>query len=86
MAGQSTNLLWTYLTPRRIYRHEVAVADTAPGGNLPVIVADAKNTPPSVARTARVPTVPVVAARTRSCACRWEPVPPMKTPANCWGI
>ena len=53
MAGQSTNLLWTYLTPRRIYRHEVAVADTAPGGDLPVIVADAKNTPPSVAPAAK---------------------------------
>jgi len=43
MAGKSTNLLWTYLTPRRIYRYQVAAADAAPGGSLPVIHADTAN-------------------------------------------
>ena len=43
MAGKSTNLLWTYLTPRRVYRYQVAAADSAPGGNLPVIHADVTN-------------------------------------------
>lgn len=40
MAGKSTNTLWTYLTPRRVYRYQVAAADSAPGGSLPVIHAD----------------------------------------------
>jgi hypothetical protein len=40
MAGKSTNLLWTYLTPRRIYRSEVASNDGPPGSTLPVIHAD----------------------------------------------
>ena len=43
MAGKSTNLLWTYLTPRRIYRYQVAANDSAPGGSLPVIHADTAN-------------------------------------------
>jgi hypothetical protein len=49
MAGQSTNLLWTYLTPRRVYRYRVAAADTAPGGSLPIIYADiSSNRPPTL--------------------------------------
>lgn len=39
MAGSSTNLLWTYLTPRRVYRYRVATADVGLN-SLPVIHAD----------------------------------------------
>ena len=40
MAGKSTNLLWTYLTPRRVLRYQVAAADLEPGSTLPIIHAD----------------------------------------------
>jgi len=39
MAGKSTSTLWTYLTPRRVYRYQVSTADTTLEG-LPVIHAD----------------------------------------------
>lgn len=39
MAGKSTSTLWTYLTPRRVYRYQVSTADTTLKG-LPVIHAD----------------------------------------------
>ena len=39
MAGKSTSTLWTYLTPRRVYRFQVSKSDTTLEG-LPVIHAD----------------------------------------------
>ena len=39
MAGKSTSTLWTYLTPRRVYRYQVSETDTTLKG-LPVIHAD----------------------------------------------
>lgn len=39
MAGTSTSFLWTYLTPRRVYRYRVATADVGLS-SLPVIRAD----------------------------------------------
>jgi len=41
MAGVSTQLLWTYLTPRRVLRYQIDTADTGPADvGLPVIHAD----------------------------------------------
>lgn len=49
MGGQSNNLLWTYLTPRRVYRHEVSVADSS-AADIALVHADVStNAGPNVA-------------------------------------